>query len=729
LSKTSSSLLAVFREAVAGATTASVALPLCVAAGVLAYSPLGSDRVAEGAVVGLISAIVGGSIASLFRCSSFVTTIPTNPNALIQATLLGGFLTAFNGNTALALLVFPICAALAGLLQIVIGGTGLSRILKLAPYPVIAGFVSGVGFLIILSQLPLFIPHFALTNLAKVEINASLLSHLSFGVFLVAGILFIVRLWPRVPALLAGLLAGSGIYHAMAYLAPGVDLGPTIGAVDISGWRPANIFEIGGAAAQIANYDVWRILILGSVTLALVGTLDTVFSLHAARKMADIEIDQNRDLIGQGIANAVAGGIGGLFVSTSLSLSSTNFQAGGRSRISTLAVAAVLLLGIVMVPNLIFALPRLVLAAILVVVGINVIDKWAIRMSVLALFGPASRQQERAHARRSSIVVLAVALSTIFGQPIVGGAVGVALSCVVFMIEMNRPIIRRQDTVASLRSKRIRSAAQRRLLTNRGVEAAVFELQGALFFGNADELEMRIARLPAHVKLVVLDFRTVKNIDASGAVVLQQIGNRLARQDKRLLLSGLSDLQALHTCAPDIALNTFADLDEAIEDAEGDIIDRMSGEVSSGADIQLETSDFGLTMKPEYLAVLASRMQSVTFARGAIFCRAGDPSDRLWLLTKGSVSVWDTAAERRRRIASIGPGCTVGEMGLLNARPRSAEVCADDDVHAYELTASSLDWILENCPDVGRAVLTSIARQLAERLRDATEELRLKASE
>ncbi|EKS27817.1 SulP family inorganic anion transporter [Afipia felis] len=727
MSKTSFSLLAVLREAVAGATTASVALPLCVAAGVLAYSPLGGDRAAEGAVVGLISAIVGGSIASLFRCSSFVTTIPTNPNALIQATLLGGLLTAFDGNTAIALLVFPICAMLAGLWQIVIGSTGLARILKLAPYPVIAGFVSGVGFLIILSQLPLFIPHVALTDLANVEINASLLSRLSFGVFLVAGILFIVRLWPRIPALLAGLLVGSAIYHAMASLAPGVDLGPTIGAVDIAGWTPVNIFEIGGIAAQMGNYDAWRILILGSFTLALVGTLDTVFSLHAARKMADIDIDQNRDLIGQGVANAVTAAIGGLFVSTSLSLSSTNFQAGGRSRISTLAIAAVLLLGIVMVPHLIFALPRLVLAAILVVVGINVIDKWAIRMSVLSLFGPASR--ERAHARRSSLVVLAVALSTILGQPIVGGAVGVALSCVVFMIEMNRPIIRRQDTVASLRSKRIRSAAQRRLLTDRGIEAAVFELQGALFFGNADELEMRIARLPAHVKLVVVDFRTVKNIDASGAVVLQQIGNRLTRQDKRLLLSGLSDLQALHACAPDLALNTFADLDEALEQAEGDIIDRLSGEVGSGADIQLETSDFGLTMKPEYLTILASRMRSVTFTKGAVFCRAGDPSDRLWLLTKGSVSVWDTAAERRRRVASIGPGCTVGEMGLLNDRPRSAEVCADDDVHAYELTSVSLDWILENCPDVGRAVLTSIARQLAERLRDATEELRLKVSE
>lgn len=696
------------------------------AAGVLAYSPLGADRAAEGAVVGIVSAIVGGGIASLFRRSSFVTTIPTNPNALTQATLLGGLLTAFNGNSALALLVFAMCATLAGFWQIVIGATGLARILKLAPYPVVAGFVSGVGFLIVLSQLPLFIPHAALNNPAHVEINASLLSRLSFGALLVAGILLTLRWRPRVPALLTGLLAGTGLYHAMAILAPGVDLGPRIGAVDLAGWAPANLFEIGSLTAHMGNYDAWRILILGSFTLALVGTLDTVFALHAARKMADIEIDQNRDLVGQGIANAATAGMGGLFVSTSLSLSSTNFQAGGRGRLSTLAIALVLLIGIVTVPHLIFALPRLVLAAILIVVGINVIDKWAIRMSLLALFGPAS--SGRALARRSSVVVLAVAMATIFGQPIVGGIVGVALSCVVFMIEMSRPLVRRQETIASLRSKRIRSAAQRRLLAATGIEAAVFELQSALFFGNADELEMQIGRLPDHVNLVILDFRTVKNIDASGAVVLQQIQNRLAKRDKRLFLSGLSDRQALQAGA-DIALNTFADLDDALEQAEEDIIGRASGESGLQQDIQLETSDFGLTMESDYLAVLASRMQSRVFAKGDVLCRAGDPSDRLWLLTKGSVSVWDTAAERPHRIASIGPGCTVGEMGLLNARPRSAEVRADGDVHAYELTAESLDWILENCPEVGRAVLSSIARQLAERLRSATQELRLQASE
>lgn len=94
-------------------------------------------------------------------------------------------------------------------------------------------------------------------------------------------------------------------------------------------------------------------------------------------------------------------------------------------------------------------------------------------------------------------------------------------------------------------------------------------------------------------------------------------------------------------------------------------------------------------------------------------------------MIKGSVSVWIPAPGGRRRVASIGPGCTVGEMGLLNNQVRSAAVCADDEVLAYELTANDLEQIQKETPSVGHAVLTSLARQLAERLRQATEELRV----
>src|SRR3546814_1067888 len=108
--------------------------------------------------------------------------------------------------------------------------------------------------------------------------------------------------------------------------------------------------------------------------------LETVFTVRAARNFSDLEVDQDRDLIGQGIANIVAPAAGGLFVSTSLSLSAANYHAGGRGRISTLATGLVLLLGATLFPSLIPSIPLLVLAAILVVVGVKVIDRWALQI-------------------------------------------------------------------------------------------------------------------------------------------------------------------------------------------------------------------------------------------------------------------------------------------------------------------------------------------------------------
>jgi MFS superfamily sulfate permease-like transporter len=723
---TAARLNGIWKEAAAGATTACIALPLCVSAGVLAYSPLGPERAGEGAVAGIISAVVGGVVASLARRSSFVVTIPANPNALIQASLLAGLLTAFGGATEKALIAFAICAALAGIGQIAIGATGLARIVKLAPYPVIAGFVSGIGLLIIQSQVPILLAAPSWNEIAGGDVGWAALPRLLFGLLLIAALLIVEQRAPKIPALLAGLLVGYVVFHGLKMVAPGIDLGPTIGAVELSQWAPVNFADIVPmfSPGHDPGHDgVWRIVLAGALTLALVGTLETVFTVRAARNVSDLEVDQDRDLIGQGIANIVAPAAGGLFVSTSLSLSAANYHAGGRGRISTLATGLVLLLGATLFPSLIPSIPLLVLAAILVVVGVKVIDRWALRMCRQALVGEVAAG--RTQARRNVGIVAAVAVATVLGQPMVGAAVGVALACVVFMIEMNRPVVRRRTTTDKLRSKRIRSAAQNEALTAAGRKVVAFELQGVLFFGNAEELSTQIEHLPAPVRLIILDFRSVSDVDVSGAVTLQQIATRLGRQGKRLFFSGLREAHMLRGLPEGREPSVFPDLDAALEQSEEDILRHGYGAADSCLEVPLDRTDFGMTMEPADLQVLSDHMRQVAFPRGTTLCRAGAPADRLWMLTRGSISIWVAAPGGRQRLASIGAGCTVGEMGLLNDLPRSAEVRADDDVLAYELTSAAFGEILENRPDIGHAVLRSIARQLADRLRSTTEDLRL----
>jgi SulP family sulfate permease len=129
-------------------------------------------------------------------------------------------------------------------------------------------------------------------------------------------------------------------------------------------------------------------------------------------------------------------------------------------------------------------------------------------------------------------------------------------------------------------------------------------------------------------------------------------------------------------------------------------------------------------MSGEDIRTLAGHLQPVHYEAGMALCRTGDPPDRMWILKRGSVSVRVIGEHSSRRLASLGPGCSIGEMGLVEKKPRSADVVADEDVEAYLLTEDSFNIILSEQPRIGQALLASIARQLATRLRDTSEELR-----
>ena len=709
------------QEILAGLVMACIGVPFCIAAGILAFSPMGAAYAAQASVAGIASGIAGGLAGSFLRRSSFVLTSPTSSTGLIQASILTGLIAAL-GDPALALLALPLVAVLASLGQIGFGVSGLSRIVKLAPYPVIAGFVSGIGVLIMLSQLP---------NVLGVQSVGGILNgplpsfpRLAFAALIVAGILILGWRLPKVPALPVGLAGAFLIYHGARLVTPGIDLGPVVGAVDLSSWRPADLSGAIGRLLDAGDTQMWLTLLAGSLTLALVGTLDTSFALEAARSTGNIDIDQKRDLIGQGAAGVVAGATGGLFASTPLSLTGANYRAGGRTRVSTAVAALLILVGILLFPGVVFSLPLVGLAAMLITVGFNLVDKWAIGICRQAIFG--SGRQDRNLIRRNAAIVLTVATATVLSKPVWGVAVGVGLSCLIFIFEMNRPIVRSAANAVRLRSKRVRSAAHEAWLAEKGEEVAVVRLQGVLFFGNADEIRTWSQGLSKTVRILIFDFRHVTDVDVSGAIALKQTCERLGKDGRLLLFSSLRNPRVAIMVEDLIgSVPICPDLDAALEKTEDGLLEALETKEHSAFEVPLEKSDFGRPLGSAEIDVLTRELRPVSFAQGDRLCGAGESSDRLWVLSRGSVSTWVTVDGTDRRLASIGPGCTVGEMGLLNRTVRSADVRADNEVHAYELTEEAFRRILSEEPKVGHAILTGIACQLSDRLRQSSEDLRL----
>jgi len=318
-----------------------------------------------------------------------------------------------------------------------------------------------------------------------------------------------------------------------------------------------------------------------------------------------------------------------------------------------------------------------------------------------------------------------VTAATVLGQPVAGALVGVALSCLVFIMEMSRPIIRRQRDGSQIFSKRIRSQGHLTLLRGSARYTVVLELQGILFFGNADDLASRLKLLEGRARTIILDLKRVTDLDTSGATILKQIAARCRERGITLMVSAI-DPKFASLVAQALGPGTlmFPDLDAALENAEDRALASAHGAGSAAwRALRIEETDLGGGLSEREMEAFKAHLKPCTYAAGAALCRAGEPADRLWILTRGSVSVRLAGGPAGHRIAGLGPGTSVGEMGLIDRRPRSADVIADEEVEAFILTAESFDRLLRHEPQLGQSLLATIARLTAQRLRVTSEEL------
>lgn len=695
----------VLREVSAGVVTACLTVPLCIGAGILAYAPLGPDHVARGTVAGLVCAIAGGLAAALLRRSSFVATFPTTPISVILASFVLALATESRGDLRVAAVAVTLCVALAGLWQVLFAASGLSRILRFVPHPVMGGFVSGVAVLIAWHQVPTLL---GVRSLAGAFPARALLPHplvTAFGAALLGTILLVGRLAPRAPSLLLGLLIGSVAFHAAGALAPGADLGTTVGALpsSVAGLWP--VFDWSVVKKVLGTIALLKIVLVGSFTLALVATLDTFFALRTAQFLADIPVDPRRDVAGQGLANVVSALAGGLAVSTSLSVSMTNHRAGGRTRLSTIASAGTLLLGGLLFPSVVTRLPLVVLAAILVAVSLRLVDRWSLQVLRLALTSRESAERRR--SIRDGAIVLAVFLATLLGEPVAGVAVGVGLSCVLFMVDMSRPVVSKRWDAWRSPSRRFTPRVERPGPASRPGEVVVLELEGVLFFGNSHSLEADLHALDDGTDLVILDCWRLVDVDTSGRAILGQAASRLADRGKLLVLAGM---ERSWPGGP----RTFPSVDAALEWAENRLLDGSHG-IEPFPERRVPRPG------PAEISWFRENLRTVHFRAGTVLCRKGDDSDCMWILQHGSVSVRTFPAAHGLPQARLGPGSTVGEMGLLEGRPRSADVTADGNVEAWILSSEELTRVLVEEPRMGQALLALVAAQLAGRLRETKE--------
>ena len=709
-----------------GVTSAVLTVPVSMGYGVLALAPLGDQFIPVGILAGLYSAIFIPLTILLLGDRHTLMYAPRSVVTFLLASVIAGSLAQAHGPRTLVLVFLVIF--LAGIFQALFGVLRLGNLIRYIPSPVMAGFQNAVAVLIFLSQLaPMLGAPRTLPILQVIE-HPSLAQPLTCLV----GVVTCLVIWlgpraaPRIPPIVLGLVVGTGTYYGLAALGQRAGLGPIIGAIPAALPEPSYLLGFVSALTAGDLRPVWPTVALAAATLALIGSLDALLCAKTVESVTGARVPGNRLLWLLGVGNTVTACFGGIAGGINLGSTFTNFRAGGRTRASVAVTSALLLMTVVFLGPVIGLVPRVVIAATLVVVSIQLLDRWSLQ-AVRRLLA-RDFVYWKAVALDLLVVVL-VATVTIVYNLVAGVAVGMAVAVLFFLLRMSKSVVRRTYRGDVVRSRRTRDPRLMELLSGEGRKSVTFELEGPIFFGTAEYLAVQVeAALRQETSYVLLDLKRVNELDSTGARVIQQLHGRLAREGKRLLVSHAQDDPLLWSVMKDMGVAAalgrdalFADTDAALEWVEDQLIIGSRSGAALGDEVPLDRLAVlaGLTAAEREL--VGRTLGRRVYQRGDIVIKEGDTDRSLFMISKGTASVKVTLAgqAREKRLASFSPGAVFGEVALLDEEPRSATVTADEELVCYVLDEAHFGALTREHPSIAIKLLTNLSRELSRRLRKA----------
>ncbi len=492
-----------------GLTAGVVALPLALAFG---------EASGAGPIAGLWGAILVGFFAALFGGTGAQVSGPTGPMVVVFA----GVFASLSGQPSL---VFA-AVVLAGALQILFGVLRLGQYVRLVPYPVVSGFMSGIGVIIILLQTSRLFGHEpdgGGTLPALTAIPGAIADPNLAAVVIGAATLGVVFFWPSrwsaiVPSPLAALVLGTVISVVLKGA-------PILG--DIPTGFPAFVFPAFGellAAPDAGGARPIWLVFEAAVILAVLGAIDSLLTSLVADTMTRSRHDSDQELIGQGAGNAIAGFFGAIPGAGATMRTVVNIRTGGRTRLSGIVHALLLLAVVIVLGPFASQIPHAALAGILVKVGYDILDLNYLR---------------RAHkGPRWDLALMALVLGlTVFVDLITAVGVGVALAALGFV----KTLADDQLAMAGEPAPRQTTPEEQALLDAAQGRVVLFDFGGPLSFGAAADLSHRVReRSHTGVQAIILDFSRTTFMDVSAARAVETIARDAIEAGRRVYTSGVS---------------------------------------------------------------------------------------------------------------------------------------------------------------------------------------------
>ena len=493
-------------DLLAGITVGLVALPLAMAFSIASGLP---------PQAGLYCAVVAGFTISALGGSSTQIGGPTGAFVVVVFGIVVKY-----GVDGLFM-----CTLLAGILLLILGGTGLGTAVKFIPRPVVVGFTNGIAVIIASTQIKDFfglkidkVPGEFVARLEAYGQHFSSFSPLetALGIAALVVIIFFMLYVKRVPGYIVALFLGTAAVYFLKL--PVETIGTRFGGIP-SGFPALNIPHF--------RVDLLRPLISPAITVAMLGAIESLMSAVVSDRMSGGKHNPNVELVGQGVANILSPLFGGLPATGAIARTATNIRSGAKTPVAGMIHALTLLAIILFAAPLARFIPLSVLAAILLVVSYNM-GEWSEIPELLKL------------SRLEIAIWLLTFLLTVFADLTVAVEAGMIMAVLVFIRKVTQT-----TTVSEVTDDYIREGHVH-ILQHKEIPSyvSIFRIHGPFLFGATDKIDEIVARLPKIPPILILRLRNMTAIDSTGLQALESLADRVHESGRKLVLCGAREQPA-----------------------------------------------------------------------------------------------------------------------------------------------------------------------------------------
>lgn len=492
-----------------GITAGIVALPLALAFGIQAFGGV-PNASSIGALAGLVGAALLGFFASLFGGTHSQISGPTGPMTVITASLVSGAWASSSGSVSSVLITMSLAGLFCGIFQILFGIIKIGKYVRYIPYPVLSGFMSGIGIIIILQQIyPLLGLHSPVLVVDMVMKFPEIVSEgPSYTALLLGlGTIIIIEVFPfltkKVPSTLVAL-----VVMTLVSLLFRMDESLLIGAIPAG--LPMPFFAKEGISLAGLDWaNMLKAAVIPGLTLAGLGSIDTLLTSVVADNITKTKHNSNKELVGQGIGNMVSGLFCGIAGAGATMRTVVNVKSGGRTQLSGMVHSIFLIAVLLGLSSLVKFVPLSVLAGILITVGWGIIDFKGLK-DLLKI------------PRADAFVLIVVLAMTVFVDLLTAVGIGMIIACVLFMK-------RAGDLVeGGYSSSEMTNFDKESPWSDEGgvpenIKHKIYiqRLNGPIFFGSITKFQEVMHDVPKDAKVVIIRMRLVSFMDQSGLYAME----------------------------------------------------------------------------------------------------------------------------------------------------------------------------------------------------------------